>query len=197
MMLSPELEERLGRARLALDGAAAENIIELCRQYLALLAEYRAELYKLPDRLGINQRARPPREGVGDVRAAIRAAIEQTTRERHGSEALLLSFTSVSGYEAVDTFNRRGYKGHTDWELRAGGVAGFCGVAGERITVLEAVETASLLRREEHIARVASARPSQTKCHALWSQALALRVSPAAGSAGDLETAAAGVRSIG
>ena len=164
MLLSPELEERLRRARLALDGAAAENIVELCRQYLAVLAEYRAELYKLPDRLGIKRRSEPPsREDSDDVRTAIRAAIEQTTRERHGTEALLLSFTSVSGYEAAETFNRHGYKGHTDWELRAGGVARFCGVvAGERMTVLEAVETASLLRREEHVARVASARVGRT-----------------------------------
>ena len=159
-MLPTETEERLRRARLALDGAAAENVIELCRQYLALLADYRAELYKLPDRLGINRRPESSsREVGGDVRGAIRAAIEQTTRERHGTEALLLSFISISGHEAAETLNSRRYKGHADWELRAGGVARFCGgVAGERMTVLEAVETASLLRREEHIARVASAR---------------------------------------
>ncbi|HLL77574.1 MAG TPA: hypothetical protein VK421_20120 [Pyrinomonadaceae bacterium] len=166
MLLSPELEERLSRARLALEGAASGNIIELCRQYLAVLAEYRAELLHLPDRLGLNRRAVSSLpEGV-DARAAIRAAIEQTTRGRHETEALLLSFTTVSGYEAAETFNRRGYKGHTDWEVRAGGVARFCGgVAGERMTLLEAVETASLLRREEHIDRVASARASRTTYH--------------------------------
>lgn len=163
-MLFPELEERLGRARLALEGAASGNIIDLCRQYLALLAEYRAELYKLPDRLGINQWSGSCLlEDVNNVRKAIRAAIEHTTRERHGTEALLLSFTSLTGYEAVDTFNRQKYQGHDDWELRAGGVARFCGgVAGERMTVLDAVETASLLRREEHIAGGASARVRPT-----------------------------------
>jgi hypothetical protein len=166
-MLLPELEERLRRARLALAGAASGNIIELCRQYLALLAEYRAELYKLPDRLGINHWSGPCLlEDVGNARKAIRAAIEQTTSERHGTEALLLSFTSLSGYEAVDTFNRQKYQGHDDWELRAGGVARFCGgVARERMTVLDAVETASLLRREEHIARCASARVRPTASH--------------------------------
>jgi len=166
-MLSPELEERLRRVRLALDGATAENIIELCRQYLTVLAEYRAELYRLPDRLGIKQRSGPCLlEDVDNARKATRAAIEQTTLERHGTEALILSFTSLSGYEAVDTLNRQKYQGHDDWELRAGGVARFCGgVAGERMTVLDAVETASLLRREEHIAQVASARASQVTCH--------------------------------
>lgn len=161
-MLLPDLEERLRRARLALDGAATENIIGLCRQYLAVLDECRAELFKLPDRLGINRRpdAFSP-GGSGDVRRAIRAAIEQTTRERLATEALLLSFTSLSGYEAVATFNRQKYQGHDDWELRAGGVARFCGgVARARMTVLDAVETASLLRREEHIARCASALAS-------------------------------------
>ena len=164
MVLSPELEERLRRARLALDGATAENIVELCRQYLAALAEYRTELFKLPDRLGIERRPESSsREDTDDVRAAVRAAIEQTTRERHETEALLLSLTTVSGYEAAETLNRCAYEGHTDWELRAGGVARFCGgVAGERMTVLEAVETASLLRREEYVARVASAGASRT-----------------------------------
>ena len=94
-MLLPELEERLSRARLALAGAASGNIIELCRRYLALLAEYRAELYKLPDRLGINRLSGAClSEDAGNARKAIRAAIEQTTSERHVTEALLLSFTS-------------------------------------------------------------------------------------------------------
>ena len=73
---------------------------------------------------------------------------------RRGTEALFRSLTSVSGYEAVETLNRQKYKGHDDWELRAGGVARFRGnIAEERMTVLEAVNTAGLLRREEHVAR--------------------------------------------
>jgi hypothetical protein len=81
-------------------------------------------------------------------------AIEKTTRERNETEALLFSFTSVSGYEAVETFNRHKYKGYDDWQLRAGGVVRFSGdITGERMSVQEAVDTASVLRREEHIAR--------------------------------------------
>ena len=158
-MLFPALENRLRRAAHAFDAATTDNIVELCKQYLALLAEYRAELFKLPGTLGMNQWSGSCLwEDVSNFRKAIRAAIEKTTRERNRTEALLLSFMSVSGYEAVETFNRQKYKGHDDWELRAGGVARFSrDIAGERMTVLEAVHTASLLRREEHIARGAAA----------------------------------------
>jgi len=154
-MLSPALEDKLRRAVHAFDGATTDNIVEFYKQYLALLAEYRAELYKLPGALGVDQWSGSFLwEDVTNVRKSIRAAIEKTTRERNRTEALLLSFVSVSGYEAVETFNRQKYKGHDDWELRAGGVARFsCDIAGERMTVLDAVDIASLLRREEHIAR--------------------------------------------
>ena len=46
-MLYPELEEKLRHARLALERATSEDIIDLCKQYLALLAEYRSQLYEL------------------------------------------------------------------------------------------------------------------------------------------------------
>jgi hypothetical protein len=156
-MLFPALEIKLRRAAQAFDAATTDNIVELCRQYLALLADYRAELYKLPRTLGVNQWTGSFLwEDVANFRKAVRAAIEETTRERNRTEALLNSFISVSGYGAVETFNRQKYKGHDDWELRAGGVARFSrDVACERLTVLEAVNIASLLRREEHVARCA------------------------------------------
>jgi hypothetical protein len=73
-----------------LTGATSDNIVELCKQYLALITEYRAELYKLPDTLGINQWSGARIwEDVGSVRKAVRAAIENTVRERNGTEALL------------------------------------------------------------------------------------------------------------
>jgi len=158
MLLLAEFEERRQSARLALDSATSDNVVALCQQYLALLAEYRAELFKLPHALGLHQWAGVfVWEDICNIRKAIRAAIESVTRERNGTEALLLSFTSVSGYEAVETLNRQKFKGHDDWELRAGGVARHTGeLAGERLTVLEAVNLARLLRREEHVARNAA-----------------------------------------
>jgi len=156
-MLLPELEERLHNTKRALTKATSENIIERCKQYLALLAEYRGELYKLPDRLGINLRSVSTslRKDVDQTRKAVRVAIEELTREHNRTAALLRSFTAVSGYEAVETLNRRNHKGHDDWILRAGGVR-FGDSDADRMTVQEAVETASLLRRENHIAKVAA-----------------------------------------
>ena len=140
-------------ARLALGGATSDNIIELCKRYLALLLENRADLYKLPDTLGIGQWSGPfMLEDTGRARKAIRAMVESATLERNRVELLLRSFTTVSGYEAVGTLNRVKYKGRDDWELSAGG-AGF---DGDRMTVQAVVDVASRIRCEEHIAENAS-----------------------------------------
>ena len=158
-MLHPALEEKLRKARLALDGATSESIVELCKQYLALLAEYRAELYKLPDTLQLNRRPKSSssRAEVGGTRKEVRAAIEETTSEREWAEGLILWFTAVSGYGAVETLNRQKYKGRDDWQLSARGASSSDGAGGERMTIQEAVETASRLRREEHVAKNAVA----------------------------------------
>jgi hypothetical protein len=164
-MLSTKLEERLRNAKLALDGATSENIIELCQRYLARLAEYRAELYTLPDKLNLNPRSMSSssQEDIEGTRKAVRAAIEHATRERAWAETLILSFTAISGYAAIETFNSQKYKGHDDWELSAAGASFSDAASSQRMTMQEAVETASLLRREEHVAKnaiAASARPS-------------------------------------
>lgn len=157
-MLYPALEEKLRGARLALDGATSESIVELCKKYLALLAEYRAELYRLPDTLHLNR----PRKSlsslvdVNDTRKEVRAAIEATTSEREWAEGLITWFTAISGYGAVETLNRCKFRGHDGWELRAGGVRHIGGTDSERITIQDAVEAASLLRREDHIAQTAA-----------------------------------------
>ncbi|HEY0405868.1 MAG TPA: hypothetical protein VGC89_09070 [Pyrinomonadaceae bacterium] len=163
-MLGLKLEENLRRARLALNGAVSENVIERCQQYLALLAEYRAELYTLPDTLELHPRSgtSSAQTEIDDTRKAVRAAIERATLERGRAEALILSFTAISGYGAVETFNEQKYKGHDDWQLNAGGVSFSDGAGSQRMTMQEAVETASLLRRKKYIAGnavAASARP--------------------------------------
>ena len=157
-MLHQALEEKLRTARLALDGTTCENIIALCKQYLALLAEYRSELYSLPDTLELNPRSKTSsRAEVNANRKAVRAAIEHTTREREWAEALILSFTAISGYGAVETLSRQKHRGRADWRLSASGASYSDAASSERMTIQEAVETASLLRREAHVARNASA----------------------------------------
>jgi hypothetical protein len=157
-MLHPQLEEKLSHARLALKEATGENIVEHCKRYLALLAEYRGQLYELRETSGIPRQSASSSspENVAGTRKAIRAAIENTTNERNATEMLLLSFTTVSGYEAVEIFNRRKYEGRDDWELRACGVKP-SGISGrDLMTIQEAVDIAGLLRREEHVAQNAA-----------------------------------------
>ncbi|HEV8431082.1 MAG TPA: hypothetical protein VGQ41_24475 [Pyrinomonadaceae bacterium] len=134
--------------------ATSESILEQCKQYLALLAEYRSRLYELQGTLAVSQQSASPSltEEVPD-RKTIREAIERTTLERNRTQLLLLSFTTVSGYEAVQIFNQRKYEGHDDWELRASGVKFRGGDDGDLMTVQEAVDLAGMLRREEHVAQ--------------------------------------------
>jgi hypothetical protein len=157
-MVYPQLEEQLSHARHDLQLATSENIIDLCKHYLALLSEYRSKLYELQGTPGINQQSASPTspEDVGDTRRAIRAAIENTTKERNETEMLVLSMTTVSGYEAVEIFNRRKYEGHNDWELRSSGVKFSGGSDRDLLTIQEAVDIAGLLRREELVAAQAS-----------------------------------------
>ena len=154
-MLIVELlvNENLLKAEFALNQANSGNIIELCRNYLQMLNEYRDELYKLRSSPEISLQQSTPlaRELTEQVRKAIRSAIEITTRERNKTESLLESFTSISGYEAIDTFNRLKYKGFDNWELGANSIrSGDNGSSGQ-MTMQEAVDTASLLRREAYI----------------------------------------------
>jgi hypothetical protein len=156
-MLYPQLEQRLQASKQAVNSATSESIVKQCKEYLALLADYRTQLYELQGTPGPNEQSTSPSlcEGVPD-RKTIREAIERTTRERNRTQLLLLSFTTISGYEAVEIFNQRNYGGHDDWELRASGVKFRGGDNSDLMTVQEAVDLASLLRREDHLAQNAS-----------------------------------------
>jgi len=148
------VNENLIKAESALNGANSDNLIELCREYLRVLTEYRDELYKLRGVPEINLEQPSPlaRELVEQVRKTIRSAIEITTRERNRMELLLTSFTSISGYEVVNTFNRLKYKGFDNWELKANSVNSQNNGGFEQIAIQEAIDAASLLRRESYLA---------------------------------------------
>ena len=152
-MLFAELEQKLRASKHALNRATSESIIERCKHYLALLAEYRSQLYELRD-VTRPQQSVPisPLEEVPD-RKTIREAIERTTQERNRTQLVLLSLTTVSGYEAVEIFNQRKYEGHDDWELRSSGVKFRGGDNSDLMTVQEAVDLASLLRREDYVSQ--------------------------------------------
>ena len=153
-MLYPQLEQRLQASEHALNRATSESIVEQCKQYLALLAEYRDRLFELQGTSAVSQQptSSPLSEEVPD-RTTIREAIERTTRERNRTQRLLLSFTTVSGYQAVEIFNQRKYEGHDDWELRASGVKFRGGDDSDLMTIQEAVDLAGMLRREDHVAQ--------------------------------------------
>jgi|SRR5215203_1353053 len=148
------VNENLIKAESALNRANSGNIVELCREYLQILTEYREELYKLrgvPE-INLEQPSSLARELVDQVRKAVRSAVEITTRERNQTELLLTSFTSISGYEVVNTFNRLKYKGFDNWELKANSVNSQNNGGFEQIAMQEAIDAASLLRRESYIA---------------------------------------------
>ena len=147
------VNEKLLEAEVALNQADSGNIIELGRAYLQILNEYREELYKLRGIPEINLKQPSPlaRELTEQVRKAIRAAVEITTRERNQTEMLLESFTSLSGYDAIDTFNRLRFKGVDNWELGANAIHSKKSAGNEQLTIQEAVDTASMLRREAYI----------------------------------------------
>jgi hypothetical protein len=155
-MLFPQLEEKLQASNQALNTATSENIIEQCKQHLGLLAEYRTQLYELRDVPGVRQPSTPSPSGEVQDRDAIREAIKRTTQDRNRTQVLLLSFTTVSGYEAVEIFNQRCFEGHDDWELRASGVGSHGGDNSDLMTIQEAVDLASLLRRKDYIAQNAA-----------------------------------------
>ena len=156
-MLYPQLEQRLQVSKQAVNRATSESIVEQCKQYLALLAEYRSQLYQLQGTPVVNQQSVSPSlpDEVPD-RKTVREAIERTTRERNRTQLLLFSFTTVSGYEAVEIFNQRKYEGHDDWELRASGVKFRGGDNNDLMTIQEAVDLAGMLRRQDHLAQNAS-----------------------------------------
>ena len=147
-------KERLDHARHALDEATSENLVELCKQYLEVLSDYREQLYELANSGFLQEStSSSSKQDLASARKSFRAAIEKATHERNHTEMLLLSITKVSGYEAVEVLNQRNYEGHNDWELRASGVKSSGSSAHDLMTIQEAVDLVCLLRREDHVAK--------------------------------------------
>lgn len=148
------VNENLLEAKRALEQATDENIVRLCREYILMLSQYRERLYTLrgAPEICLEQPSMIARELVEQTRKAIRASVEITTKERNETESLLKSFTSISGYDAAETFNRLEHNGFCNWELRAGGVCTINETDNNRLSIQEAVDLAGRLRRKAYIA---------------------------------------------
>ena len=140
-------------AKLAVKWATTENIVQLCRDYLLLLSRYRDQLYQLrgTPEICLQQSTILARELIEQTRKAIRTLLETITNERNEIELLLKSFTSINGFDATTTFNQLEYKGFDNWEMRAGRVCLKDDTNNRRLSIQEAVEIASQLRREAYI----------------------------------------------
>jgi hypothetical protein len=154
MLITSLLEnEDLFKAELALRNATTENVLDACREYLKVLFDYREELYDLrgiPE-IDLEQPSPLAREVAQHIRTAIRAVIEITTRERNRAESLIGSFTEISGYDAAETLNLYKYRGIDNWYLTGSRVTAPDGRISDRLTIIEAAETAGLLRREAYV----------------------------------------------
>lgn len=145
------INEELLKAELDLERATAGNVVELGNIYLELLKLYREELQKLGGirELAFAQQTRLGRELIEQSRKAIRSAIEVTTSERNRVESLVDSFTLINVWDAAATFNKLKHKGSTEWEVAGSEVR--ISSNRERMSVPDAVDTASELRREAYI----------------------------------------------
>lgn len=150
------VNESMTAAEMGLKTATTENIIERCREYLKKLLEYRNRLYDLrgTEELNLNQSSPVVRELVAQTRKAVLTALRHSVDQVNETEALLRSFTEITGYQAAETFNHLKYQGFSKWELRAGGLRPIDRPKNKVIPVKEAVETASLLRREAYVAKL-------------------------------------------
>jgi hypothetical protein len=148
------VDEDLVGAELAIKEATCETIVQLCRDYLLLLSNYRDKLYKLrgTPEICVHQSSPIARGLVEQTRKAIRTALEVTITERNEIESLLKSFTTISGYESTVTLNQFQYDGISNWELGSGGVYSKNQKGEKRLSMQDAVVIAGILRREAYIA---------------------------------------------
>lgn len=147
------VNEKLNNAEFSLNKAGSENVVEVCQQYLKLLTEYRDDLYKFRGTQEINPHPSSAllAELVEQTQKVIRTEEETIIQKSKQIESLLNSFITISGYEAVQTFNRLEYKGFNDWELRESEVRLKDDLNSLKFTVQEAIEIASELRRKAFV----------------------------------------------
>lgn len=130
--------------------ATSEDIIEILRENLKVLAAYRKLLVGLrgiPE-LNLGSQTGLGRSLVEESRLAVLEAVKTTIAQQNLAEALLDSFLLINGHEAADTFNRVFYLGSYYWEKRGGNV---CAPDREDLCIASAAEKAGQLRREAYV----------------------------------------------
>ena len=127
-----------------------DDVVAHAEAYLMLLEEQIARLRDLRGipRNGDAMQSPFAMELVEQIRGAMRSAIEHATNERNRIEALISSFTMVSGWSAVDTFNLLAYRNACDWQLIGTHVRNSS--KGANMSVTDAVMEAKRLRREAY-----------------------------------------------
>ena len=151
-LLNLLIDHEVLRAEIQLEDATAENVLERAKVYFALLCAFRRQLETFagmsvmrepgPARFAATTTDRP----VDPIATAIGVVESEITRV----DRLIVSFTTISAWEAAQIFNRVGYRGSTEWEAAANEVRTTIGT--ERIPAENAVEAAGLLLRKEYAA---------------------------------------------
>jgi hypothetical protein len=144
------VNEQLLHAEAGMRAGTPDDVVVNAEEYLLLLDTYVDQLRGLKGipRLGGADQSPFARELVEQIRATVRSAIEHATSERNRIESLISSFTMVSGWNAVETFNLLGYRNVCDWELIGTQVR--TSSKGANMSVTDAVIEAKRLRREAY-----------------------------------------------
>jgi hypothetical protein len=146
------INEDVAAAERKFEQATPDNIVDLCREYLRVLSDYRQHLMNLPQIPEVNfvEQSSLGRTLAEQSRMAVTAAIGVTESAHDLVDALLRSFTDVSASDAVETFNRLEYDGSKEWKLD-GRTVNAGDPATRSITDDEAIETAKRLRRDAYV----------------------------------------------
>lgn len=144
------VNEQLMRAEADMRGATPDDVTEQAEGYLQMLDKYLIQLRDLKGIPRVKDAGESPfaRELVEQIRGSVRSAIENATSERNRIESLISSFTMVTGWSAVETFNLLGYRNACDWELIGTRVRSVS--EGATMSVTDAVLDAKRLRREAY-----------------------------------------------
>jgi hypothetical protein len=144
------VNKQLVQAESDMRAGTPDDVVAHAESYLLLLDTYVNRLRDLKGIPRVADAGQSPfaRELVEQIRGAIRYAIESATGERKRIESLIGSFTMVSGWNAVETFNLLGYRNACDWELIGTHVR--TASKGANMSVTDAVLEAKRLRREAY-----------------------------------------------